>query len=223
MFSFFKDLLFPAVCLGCGREGSNICATCLKQLRFSGGEILPPPNSPLASITAAGDYRDPLLGEAIRRYKFGPLPELAWPLGDYLSAYLSGQLYIYPELRNFVLTPIPLGHRRRRERGFDQAARLAERVAANLGLPCENCLIRTRDSQPQSSLPARDRRRNLIGAFAWHGHSAANRSFLLLDDVVTTGSTLHEAALVLQRAGAKRIRALALARANPLHFPPGEV
>ncbi len=112
---------------------------------------------------------------------------------------------------------VPLHARRRRRRGFNQAAELA----AQLGLPVVDALRRTRATAPQTELPAGRRRRNVRGAFApargtWLRPRRADiegASVLLVDDVTTTGATLEACARVLRRAGAREVRALTLARA----------
>jgi ComF family protein len=116
--------------------------------------------------------------------------------------------------------PVPLHWRRRRSRGFNQAADLA----AHLGLPVCHVLRRRRWTRPQIDLPASRRHRNVKGAFAiagrrwpWRSPDEAlrtvrDRCVVLVDDVSTTGATLEACARVLKAAGAREIRALTVAR-----------
>jgi ComF family protein len=115
-----------------------------------------------------------------------------------------------------VLVPIPLHRRRLRERGYDQALELARPLSRQLHLPLlDQGLIRLRDTAAQSLLDARQRRRNLRGAFAWRHGLPLPAHIVLIDDVMTTGATLHSAAAALRRAGAQRVDAWVCARVTP--------
>ncbi len=113
-----------------------------------------------------------------------------------------------------ALTPIPLHRARLRQRGYDQALELARPLAKSLSLPLrDGLLIRKRHTQPQSRLGALQRRRNLRGAFEVREGIALPRHVALIDDVMTTGATLHAAAKTLLHAGVERVDAWVCARA----------
>lgn len=112
-----------------------------------------------------------------------------------------------------VLVPIPLHRRRLRERGYDQALELARPLSRQLRLSLlDHGLVRVRDTAAQSLLDAGQRRRNLRGAFAWRHGLPLPAHIVLIDDVMTTGATLHSAAAALRRAGAQRVDAWVCAR-----------
>lgn len=126
-----------------------------------------------------------------------------------------------------LVVPVPLFQSRERERGFNQALLLAEglrrHVAKQSGgtkLRIERgLLVRTRPTRPQAGLRFRARRENVRGAFAVaKPGSVLGRRIVLVDDVMTTGSTLSACASALKKAGANKVFALALARATP-QFP----
>lgn len=105
---------------------------------------------------------------------------------------------------------MPLHRARLRRRGYDQALELARPLARGLGLPLCDGLHRVRATAPQSELDARARRRNLRHAFAVQAPLPPHVA--LVDDVMTTGATLHAAAQALRRAGVGRIDAWVVAR-----------
>src|SRR5262249_32975121 len=114
-----------------------------------------------------------------------------------------------------VVVPVPLHWQRRWRRGYNQAAVLARALASGLPIPCrERWLQRIRATPIQADLPPSARRENVRGAFrAVTDPRWKDRTVLLVDDVLTTGSTAHEAARALRAAGAARIVVAVLARA----------
>jgi len=113
-----------------------------------------------------------------------------------------------------VLVPVPLAAGRRRRRGYNQAERLAAALAALTGVRTEpGLLVRTRGTATQTALTPEARRANIASAFSAPGPVAGR--LILVDDVLTTGATLCEAALTLARAGAGSVEAVTFARAKP--------
>lgn len=113
-----------------------------------------------------------------------------------------------------VLVPVPLHRVRERTRGFNQSALLAHRISRTTGIPVADDLFRVRPTRVQSLLEDSERRRNIVGAFGVRpGHGFAGARVLLIDDVVTTGSTVSECAAALRRAGAHDVCAFAVAHA----------
>jgi ComF family protein len=114
-----------------------------------------------------------------------------------------------------AVVPVPLDPARLRRRGFNQARLLAE----GLGPPVLDALARTRPTPPQTGLPAARRHANVRDAFAVC-RPVAGLTLVLIDDVATTGATLHACARALRAAGAREIRALTAARAAAPPAPP---
>jgi ComF family protein len=111
-----------------------------------------------------------------------------------------------------ALCPVPLHLNRLRERGFDQALRLAEKISRQLKIPISDALIRSRDTGSQGGLRAEARQRNVRGAFVVPQPLALTH-VALIDDVATTTATLNACALALKRAGVGRVDAWVMARA----------
>jgi len=144
------------------------------------------------------------------RFKFGR--DLA--AGRVLAALLVERARLAGPVLPALIVPVPLHVARLRERGYNQALELARPLAAGLGVPLrEDVLLRTRATPPQTGLDARARRRNLRGAFALAPGFVLPPHVVVLDDVMTTGATLREAASLLREQGAARVDAWALARA----------
>lgn len=130
-------------------------------------------------------------------------------LGNLLLASLRSASYPLPE----CLIPVPLHPLRLRERGFNQALELARPLSQHLHLPLEPHVVqRHRQTRPQSELSGAKRRRNLRNAFQLVA-PIPYQHVALIDDVVTTGSTLNELAKVLRQGGVKTIQIWAIARA----------
>lgn len=200
------------VCLFCGDSTGEAPGT--PACRLCGSCQTPRSGFDLAR--AAGEYRDPLRA-LIQAFKFRGLRRLCSPLGDWMAeAFLDAA----PGWRPDWVVAIPLHPRRRRERGFDQTELLARTVARRLGLPLRRVLRRRRHTTPQSGLHVDDRRRNVRNAFcALPRFGNAAKRVLLIDDVLTTGTTAAEAAQALKNAGAARSVFVLTAARAPRYFP----
>lgn len=163
---------------------------------------------PLLNTVRAAFVYDGPLRSAVVRLKYAPDPYPARALGTLLAQAFPDQASI---AWCDTLVPMPLSWRRQRERGFNQAALLARPLQQQLGLHWAPHLLRRRHRPAQAGLTAAERHKNVADSFrARPCHGAA---VLLLDDVVTTGSTLHAATNALLSAGARRVLPLTLALA----------
>jgi len=189
-------------CLHCGHslEPGRECSDCQKH----------PPAFDRAR--ALGAYQG-VLREAVHCFKYKNCPALAEPLGSLLAAQARTQSDALRGLKFDGVLPMPMHAGRRRTRGYNQSERLARVVARELGLPLDTALLtRARATRQQVGLTAERRRSNLQGAFrVSRPQNAAGKTFLLIDDVMTTGSSLSECAAMLKLAGAHGVYALVLA------------
>ena len=217
--------LWPPHCLACGEPGlpgRDLCAACHAGLPWNRVACphcaipLPTPDTicghclrhppPLHTTLAACIYGAPL-DRMLPRFKFHH--DLA--AGRLLSQLMAEALADAP--RPQALVPIPLHRARLRSRGYDQALELAKPLARMLELPLQPRLLqRTRATAAQSELDAAARRRNLRRAFAVTAIKPLPAHVALVDDVMTTGATLHAAAAALHRAGVERVDAWVCAR-----------
>lgn len=194
------DLLFGATCPGCGRAAKTLCPACA-------AEIAPRPavvrTRPI-EVAAAGEH-DGVLRLTIVAWKEEGRSTLLRPLAHLLAA--SVVEVVHDPSRPVTLVPVPTSRRSRRARGADVVDELA-RCAA--GLLCKvgadatvrPALVVTRATADQTELGARARARNLAGAFALRStRGLEGRAIVVVDDLVTTGSTLKEAVRALTAGG----------------------
>ncbi len=217
------DLLFPPRCPACGepsrRDAAPFCDVCCEALlpvppacRRCG---MPGPVDPcgacLASppafdaVRAGGLFGGPL-ADAVHAFKYRSRPALAAPL----ARWLWRRVGLPP---GAAVVSVPLARRRRRERGYDQAALLADALARAAGAERRrNALRRIRETAPQVGRDREARARNVAGAFA--AGAVSGLDVVLVDDVVTTGATADACARALKAAGARTVSVVSLARAE---------
>jgi ComF family protein len=152
---------------------------------------------------------DGALREMVHLLKYRKVPGLAAPLSALLLQALGTE-----EICDTIV-PVPLHWRRRWERGFNQSELLAKALARQTGLRVTNALRRVQPTATQAGLSNSARRRNVTQAFRCHRPGAVRgKRILLVDDVMTTGSTATACARALKRAGADRVTLLTVARVD---------
>ncbi|WP_242835586.1 ComF family protein [Ruminiclostridium josui] len=185
-----------------------ICEKCVGEIDYYKNSILSL-NLPVEiqnycdGILCVGRYSDSLK-EALRRFKFSNKPSYYRAFGKLLALKIEST----GQKANFdMIVPVPLYKSRHKQRGYNQAELMAEQISKTLKVPCEkNLLIKTSPTKSQSALKRTDRLLNLEDAFMVVSDGvAANKNILLIDDIVTTGSTLNQCCKALKQAGAKRI------------------
>jgi len=230
--SIFLDLLFPAHCLQCGKEGVFLCDTCKSSL-----PLLPPVCIGCAMASPAKDnkppgqtctrcstktpvrvfispllYRAPLARRLIHELKYRRITTLAPLLGDII---ISSMKYYHIELpAEALIIPIPLHPRKERVRGSNQAELIARHLSRRLYRTLDTqTFIRSIATPPQSALNATLRHKNVQNIFSTQNSTHLHgKTIVLVDDVKTTGATLEQAARALKKAGAKQIWAITVAR-----------
>ena len=189
------SLLGPPRCAGCGRQAGPLCDLCFTSL----------PPAPVGAVPTPGADRTLaralVLGLKARGQRDCAAPLAAGMIATARRAGLAAE----------VATWVPARSSDVRRRGFDHARVLAEAVARSLGLPRAGLLLRTDQRRDQVGLSAPARRRNLEGAFVARPSPA--RRVVLIDDLVTTGSTATECAAALRAGGAAGIEVLLACRA----------
>ena len=220
--------IYPSICPLCSNlsdshQHSPLCTNCWRGIKRYSGPSCRICAVPLVSVYSTvckecftgaplfskvlnyGLYAD-ALAEAINLMKFSGLRRFANPLGKLL---LNLEM---PECDGII--PVPLSKSALRERGFNQSLLMAKVISKKLKTPLYmDMLLKRKDTLPQVGLSAKERMKNLKGAFKTSGKINKLR-LLLLDDVMTTGATARECSKTLMSAGAKEVIVITLARAG---------
>ncbi len=219
----FINLLFPPHCVFCDAElkynaRRMICAQCdEKLLNYSITQITTHENSTFTlACVAALRYSD-IVRDAVLRMKFNNAKIWLCPtLGELLANAITRQL-IEEEHAGFdVVCYVPISSKRMIERKFNQAEELSIIVSRTIGIPLiKNAIIKKRETVRHSLLTGAERLNNVKGAYEVRKSDSVNgKTVLLIDDVVTTGSTLKECSDMLYSAGVKSVYCAALAAAE---------
>lgn len=240
-FRQLADMIYPPRCAVCGRflwrgplvrdtRSPFFCPDCMADFHPLGSPLCPICGQPFSSEqtddhpcedclrntpfydAAYAPYRyEGAILTGIHRLKYGSKSLVADAMGPLLAQFAIAHL---DGLRDLLTMPVPLHPKRLRERGFNQSLLLARHVSRALHIDLDFLVLRRiRYTPPQTSLAKAERQHNVRGAFELKDQSAVRgRSILLMDDVVTTGSTLNECARILKKCGAQRVFGLSLAR-----------
>jgi competence protein ComFC len=234
IFEALASLFYPATCVGCEanvERSDYLCPECEKRAPRIVAPFCAKCSEPFpGAITqtfrcancaerklhfdcAVAAYRSRgLVRNVLHQFKYGKQRHLRHPIAKWLSESLDD-----PRLRGRrfdLIVPVPLHPTRERERGFNQAALIAELLATSAAIPERPVLERIRYTTTQTAYDRAERMENLHGAFRLRkNQDVRGLHVLLIDDVLTTGSTLSECARVLRKAGAVSVHAATAARA----------
>jgi len=224
--------LLPPVCILCGvagiansRRNRDLCLPCQQSLPWAGSQCvrcaLPLSVTAVEALCGRCQTQPPAFEVCLSPFhyqapldyllpglKFSGRLALARLLGELMAQWLDSVVDVPPE----QIIPVPLHATRLRERGFNQAVELARPIARHFDLPLNlHGVRRTRATPPQSDLSRKERLKNIRGAF--EVIRPLNGRVVIIDDVMTTGSTAHELAGALLNAGAEQVEVWVCARA----------
>ena len=226
---FLLDLLFPKFCLGCGFLGSYICHNCKCKLIYLEKDLciychkaslygLTHPTCKrgegVDGVISIFHYNN-LLKSIIKSIKYRLATEVWNELCLTINPDKLNKIKIFQELAvsGYSLQPIPLHPNKFKKRGFNQAQIIADFFSKFLRVGLADNLIRIKDTQAQAQIAKNQARYfNMRGAFEAKNDTLIGSNIILVDDVMTTGSTLKEAARVLKTAGARKVYVLTLAK-----------
>ena len=225
-------VIYPKVCLYCNDVGHNemdLCERCFQNLPWVEYACqrcaLPLPNSNSSLCGACAnrelyfDYAsapfqfDDFIRDAIYQFKFNQKLNQGKLLAQLLLQHIEGQQLEIPDL----IIPVPLHKKRMQQRGYNQALEIARIVSKYIGSELDyKAVYRNRDTSVQMDLPAKQRHKNVKGAFSVKKNSTVfkNKHVCILDDVMTTGNTVNEMAKCLKKIKVSKVGVWCITRVN---------
>ncbi|MGI9227739.1 MAG: ComF family protein [Gammaproteobacteria bacterium] len=223
-------MIYPKVCLHCndaGHDGLDLCGRCYQGLPWVQYACercalpLPTSNSPACGACSNRelhfDYAqtpfrfEGFIRDAVYQFKFNQKLNQGYLLAQLLIEYIENSNSDIPE----IIIPVPLHKNRMRQRGYNQALEVARIVSKEIGCELDyDVVYRDRDTSVQMDLPAKQRHKNVKGAFSIKENSTAlkNKQVCIVDDVMTTGNTVNEVAKCLKEVGVERVGVWCIAR-----------
>lgn len=214
IFTAFLDILFPPRCVFCRKilpSGKlSVCTECEKELPYTGTHASQ--KGDFFSVCVSPLYYEADVRESLLRYKFGGATGYAGTYGRIMAECISRELGGRYDLISWV----PLSKRRYKERGYDQAMLLAMAVALELDDVAVSTLEKTVHVEKQSHMGSPEKRRaNISGAYSVPDTELiSGKRILLIDDIITSGSTLAECARMLRQNGAAEVLCATVARSR---------
>ena len=213
--TFCLELFFPPHCIFCEKviaPGTKVCKACADA-------ILPIHSIRRMNLPDSGQnipcivlypYED-LVRDSIIRFKFYGEKKNADFYADHLAELIAKQ----SKSATFdLVTAVPISTQRQKMRGYNQSELIARKVAGRLKLSFAQCLTKVQDNPEQHRLSRAERIQNVKGVYRAHEQIVANKNILLIDDIVTTGSTLCECACTLRKEGARTVVCAAVAQVS---------
>ena len=232
IFEFVANTLFPKQCYQCKQADTYLCKECCVAILKHTPETVCPHcltrvpygelkkqcyNSFLVNkLFIATTYQNQCVKKMFRDFKYRRAKALAYPLAAFLVAWLTVHRYNQFQ-KNTIVVPVPSHKRREKDRGFHPATALAQQLANAYQLPlATNVVYKHKNIGFQTHIKnAQQRRENVEGCFTLTPQAAQKtkqKTILLVDDIITTGSTMRECAKTLRKTRPKEIIGLAVAR-----------
>jgi len=210
---FILDIFFPSFCVSCKKEGSFLCDSCEEKIFIFKRPSHLPEKSKIKKFYCATEYKQKTLEKLIHNFKYRFIKEAKNDISKILIKHL--ELSEFKPNKNQILIPVPLHKKRLKWRGFNQSEILAKEIGSYFDIPVTtNILFREKYTEPQISKQNRKERiKNIKNVFSCKNlNSIKNKEIILVDDVITTGSTLKECAKTLSKNNANDILAIVVAK-----------
>lgn len=218
------DLFFPAKCVSCGKLGGFICNSCYGEIAFVKKQTCPKcnclsaggrlcrrcrPKYALTGVVVAGYLNEGAIKEAVHNFKYNGVSALASELAGILAEKLIEEKIAFD-----LVAYVPISKKRKAWRGYNQSEILAEIISEKFNKDVFRGLLKRKDTKNQVGLSKREREKNLNRVFSIKRGKTDVRGkrILLVDDVMTTGTTLNECAKVLRAFGAREVWGAVLAK-----------
>lgn len=232
------DAVLPKICVQCEKEGEYLCRVCLGLLKNKNNvgtcllcrsALLKKESKTFGStcnsckqsmyvdgVIVPYEYTSPAIEKSIRALKYRGVREIANILGSAWCTYYESIPYIFRPLdisdtKDIELIPMPLYRSKQLSRGFNQAELIAEIISKNLNWSINKTIAkRSKRTATQTKLTKPERRYNMQGAFEIQG-TVQNKTYIIIDDVITSGISIQSLAKELKKKGAKCVWAAAIA------------
>lgn len=232
MINIISDFLFQKRCVGCRKIGNYICTECFSTISFNTNLTCPVcgkssidgathlyerTNACLNGLTAGVIYKG-IIKRLIYEFKYKPyISDLKNVIGKLMyEAVIQDEAFMKVLDTNPIVIPVPLFKVKERSRGYNHAALIGKIIALKFSLQfLDNALIRIKDTKPQFDLNKEQRRKNIKGVFVVNKNlinKLIDKPILLVDDLVTTCSTLNECAKMLKKHKANLVWGVTFAR-----------
>lgn len=226
---FFLDLFFPKSCFSCQKEGEYLCQDCLHTIDVLESSFclcqvpqrLPIPgkcmkcqSKKLDGLYFASSSKNILVRKLIHNFKHDPyIKGLSTSLASLIITHFK-LIKASFNPADFIIIPIPLTKKKLKFQGFSQSEELAKELSKYLQMPIiSGCLIKIKETPPQTELFAGKRTENIKGVFTVKNNKKIkDKKILLVDDFYTTGSVMEEAAEILEKSGTKEIWGVTVVR-----------
>jgi ComF family protein len=217
------DAMFPPECFGCGSREAFFCPECRQKIIVIKKQTCPickrqtvkgefchkcAKKTKLKGVISFGYFKDPIIQKAIISFKYHELWGIKYELAEIAAPTIKGIGLTFD-----LVSYVPQTFKRKAIRGYNQSEMLAKELSLLLNIPFARTLYKKVETYPQAVLGRRDRLINLQNSFVRNKKiDLSNKKILLIDDVVTTGSTLSECAKVLRESGAKSVWGFVVAK-----------
>lgn len=207
------DYVFPRFCVSCKKEGVWICEECFNKIEICAEQTQP--SDSLDALFSSSYYADKTTQKLIRTFKYTYIADISTILYRIIKKSNADSFIAQSDIITFV----PLHFIKRNQRGFNQAECIAKHIADDMRTPLIKTLSRTKNTRPQSKITAQNKRKNnLKNAFKCARNvKISGNNILLIDDIYTSGATMHECAKILKENGAKKVYGLVIAKKHKTH------
>lgn len=211
--NFFLEIIFTSKCLGCNKNGEEICLDCIDNIKRTERQTE-------HDILAVYDYRDPLIKNIIWKLKYHHTGRFGKKLGELLYTSLLEEIQeiqIFSQGSPIFIIPVPISKDRKKKRGYNQSEIIAKNFCnfseSKIFEFRDDIVIKKTNTIPQAKLTNRNRRlQNIKGAFEIIKPKVIkNKTIIIIDDVTTTGGTILEIMKIFKKAGAKKVVGFAVA------------
>lgn len=214
----FLSFLFFKKCIICGKNGHQLCQDCCHLIELENGFLFNKKNRApdlkyLDKIYWASNYQNFVIKKLIKKYKYSPFyKNLFFVFSKILCDFIELNELTFNEIDLIINVPATI--KRKKWRGFDHIEKFCLEFGGKINIPvCKNNLIKIKNSKAQVALSKEQRKENLENAFfVGNPEKIKGKNIMLIDDVLTTGTTLNECAKTLKQAGCKKIYGLVIAR-----------